>query len=56
MGHSTACSLFDICLHLFLDRPVTTGKVIAVDEAHKVRTYVHVATELLQADVPTHGT
>jgi len=35
----TACSLFDICLHLFLDRPVTTGKVIAVDEAHKVRLY-----------------
>jgi hypothetical protein len=30
-----ACSLFNICLSLFLERPSQTGRVIALDEAHK---------------------
>lgn len=34
---SAACSLFDVCLGLFLEGKKATGKVIALDEAHKVR-------------------
>ncbi|KAF8540664.1 hypothetical protein BDD12DRAFT_561818 [Trichophaea hybrida] len=38
VDEATACSLFDICLNLFLDRPPRHGKVIALDEAHKYMT------------------
>lgn len=31
----TACSLFNICLSLFLEQTSDVGKVIALDEAHK---------------------
>jgi len=31
-----ACSLFNICLSIFLEQNMTTGRVIALDEAHKV--------------------
>ncbi|RBR09934.1 uncharacterized protein FIESC28_09680 [Fusarium coffeatum] len=31
----TACSLFNICLSLFLEREPTIGRVVALDEAHK---------------------
>lgn len=34
---SSACVLFDICLALFLEDRSSTGKIIALDEAHKVR-------------------
>lgn len=37
----TACSLFDICLNLFLDRPSQHGRVVALDEAHKVILPLH---------------
>lgn len=30
-----ACSLFNICLSLFLEQKTTIGRVVAVDEAHK---------------------
>ncbi|KAI0161869.1 hypothetical protein GGR52DRAFT_143602 [Hypoxylon sp. FL1284] len=30
-----ACSLFDICLSLFLEQPSAVGRVVALDEAHK---------------------
>ncbi|KAK8122268.1 hypothetical protein PG984_010938 [Apiospora sp. TS-2023a] len=30
-----ACSLFNICLSLFLEQPSTIGRVVALDEAHK---------------------
>lgn len=30
-----ACSLFNICLSLFLEQPSKVGRVIALDEAHK---------------------
>lgn len=33
---STACVLFDICLSLFLEEKESAGRVIALDEAHKV--------------------
>lgn len=33
---STACTLFDICLSLFLEDTSSAGRVIALDEAHKV--------------------
>ncbi|KAA8908214.1 hypothetical protein FN846DRAFT_918646 [Sphaerosporella brunnea] len=35
VDEATACSLFEICLNLFLDCPVKYGRVVAVDEAHK---------------------
>ncbi|KAF8254092.1 hypothetical protein K440DRAFT_592903 [Wilcoxina mikolae CBS 423.85] len=38
VDEATACSLFDICLNLFLDRPPRHGRVIALDEAHKYMT------------------
>ncbi|KAK6517613.1 hypothetical protein TWF281_004262 [Arthrobotrys megalospora] len=31
----TACVLFSICLDLFCSTPTTTGKIVALDEAHK---------------------
>jgi len=33
---SSACVLFDICLTLFLENRNNVGKVVALDEAHKV--------------------
>ncbi|KAK7985104.1 hypothetical protein PG988_002726 [Apiospora saccharicola] len=30
-----ACSLFNICLSLFLEQPSTIGRAVALDEAHK---------------------
>ena len=36
VDESSACSLFAICLALFLERPMDAGRVIALDEAHKV--------------------
>lgn len=38
VDESTACSLFNICLGMFLDDSSSLkGKVVVVDEAHKVR-------------------
>ncbi|KAH7555666.1 hypothetical protein BM1_07289 [Bipolaris maydis] len=34
----TACSLFNICLSLFLEQKIVCGRVIALDEAHKYMT------------------
>lgn len=31
----TACSLFNICLGLFLEQDISVGRIIALDEAHK---------------------
>lgn len=31
----TACSLFNICLSLFLEQDTSVGRVVALDEAHK---------------------
>ena len=31
-----ACALFNMCLSLFLEQQTTTGRVVALDEAHKV--------------------
>lgn len=31
-----ACALFNICLSIFLEQDIKTGRVIALDEAHKV--------------------
>jgi len=35
---SSACGLFEIIIRLFIRSDVGTGKVLVVDEAHKVRT------------------
>lgn len=32
-----ACVMFEICLALFLEQPAFVGRVVALDEAHKVR-------------------
>lgn len=34
---ASACGLFEIIIRLFVREDVQTGKVILVDEAHKVR-------------------
>ncbi|EMD59039.1 hypothetical protein COCSADRAFT_41591 [Bipolaris sorokiniana ND90Pr] len=34
----TACSLFNICLSLFLEQKIVCGRVVALDEAHKYMT------------------
>ena len=34
----TACSLFDICVGIFLEQSMEIGRIIALDEAHKVST------------------
>jgi hypothetical protein len=34
----TACSLFNICLSLFLEQKTDIGRVVALDEAHKYMT------------------
>jgi hypothetical protein len=33
---SSACALFDMCLSIYLEQKTTIGRVIALDEAHKV--------------------
>lgn len=35
---SFACIMFDICLSLFLEGDTKGGKMVALDEAHKVST------------------
>jgi len=32
-----ACSLFNICLSLFVEQSSAGGRIVALDEAHKVR-------------------
>lgn len=39
---STACVLFKIGMGLYLESDPNTGKVIVLDEAHKVRTALHI--------------
>lgn len=36
---STACTLFDIYLGVFLEQKLDIGRLVALDEAHKVHTY-----------------
>lgn len=36
VDESMACVLFDICLSLFLGQQTKVGRVVALDEAHKV--------------------
>jgi hypothetical protein len=33
----TACSLFNICFEIFMEQDTKIGRVVALDEAHKVR-------------------
>lgn len=57
---SSACVLFNICLELYLDSDQTSGKVVALDEAHKASEKAqsdcklkHVMTDFVL--VPVHG-
>ena len=47
VDESSACSLFAICLAIFLERPMNAGRVVALDEAHKVS----LAPKILQRKV-----
>jgi hypothetical protein len=40
-----ACALFDICTGIFLESNVENGRVIALDEAHKVRIHENIPYE-----------
>ena len=48
VGENDACALFNLCLSLFLENRSDGGRLVALDEAHKVRfikqpaTYVNV--------------
>lgn len=48
MTEETACSLFNICLELFIQHKSNVGLVVALDEAHKYMTDT-VESELLTA-------
>lgn len=37
VDESTACSMFNICLAIFLEERGQTSRIVALDEAHKVR-------------------
>ena len=37
VDENAACALFTICLQLFLEKREEVGRVVALDEAHKVR-------------------
>lgn len=37
VDESAACSMFNICLALFLEDREKAGRIVALDEAHKVR-------------------
>ncbi|RFU76843.1 p-loop containing nucleoside triphosphate hydrolase [Trichoderma arundinaceum] len=50
----TACSLFNICLSLFLEQSPEVGRVVALDEAHKYMTETaecEVLTEALLSNI-----
>lgn len=36
VNEGTACGIFDICLALFLEGRANAGRIVALDEAHKV--------------------
>lgn len=42
LDEGAACGLFDIIIRLFVRAEVNTGKVLVVDEAHKVRLAYHI--------------
>lgn len=49
VDENLACLLFDICLGLFIDNPTSSrGKVVALDEAHKVRFLNHRQEDVLK--------
>ncbi|KXX78846.1 hypothetical protein MMYC01_204026 [Madurella mycetomatis] len=49
-----ACSLFNICLSLFLEQdPAAVGRVVALDEAHKYMTDSHECQALTEALLAT---
>jgi len=37
VGDNAACALFNICLELFLESRGSVGRIVGLDEAHKVR-------------------
>ena len=45
VDESAACALFNMCLSIFLDDRQDVGRIVALDEAHKVRFYAHQCRE-----------
>ena len=41
VDESAACAMFNICLALFLENRKKAGRIVALDEAHKVRSSRH---------------
>lgn len=39
VDESTACAMFNICLSIFLEERGKTSRIVALDEAHKVRDF-----------------
>ena len=50
---SAACGLFSICLALFLENRERTGRIVALDEAHKVRIRVCLCVTIYTDDART---
>ncbi len=48
---SSACALFEIVTRMFVRAEVDTGKVLVVDEAHKVRSSVRIAARVASQEV-----
>lgn len=46
----TACSLFNVCFGIFMEQDTEIGRVVALDEAHKVRAYSTSSRLLLLID------
>lgn len=41
VDESAACAMFNICLALFLEDRQEAGRIVALDEAHKVRDFLY---------------
>ena len=45
VNESFACTLFNMCLSIFLEDRQDIGRIVALDEAHKVRFHAHHGTK-----------
>ena len=46
VDESAACSMFNICLSIFLEGRKDASRIVALDEAHKVRASPHALREV----------
>ena len=50
VDESAACAMFNICLALFLDKRAQAGRIVALDEAHKVGQWGFRLSDMHQVD------